>query len=186
MSFQIESAGNKSYGLIINKNGQALVSSTQIPVLTEAAELGNSYYLSSGFVSVTAAQTDSAIIYIENTFNKDVRLDILRTCGTQIQKWTCLHSVATGTIVSDNSGSFINNIKLGSGNIFPAKSLKATAGGKTFTDGNLFSQWINPVGQSTQVLDGAVIISPGKSLGFKVDVLSDADVCITILAHICD
>jgi len=186
MSFQIESSGSKSYGLMINKNGQALVSSTQIPVLTEAAELGNSYYLTSGFISVTAAQTDSAIMYIENTFNKDVRLDILRTCGTQTQKWSCLHAVTTGTIVTDNSNSFNNNIKLGSGNIFPAKSIKATAGGKTFTDGSLFSQWINPIGESIQIFDGAIIISPGKSLGLKVDVLSDADVCVTALVHICD
>lgn len=186
MSFQIESADKTPYGLIINRKGQALTNSIIIPELTEAAEIGEAYYLATGFVAVTAAQSDSAIMHIKNTFNKTIKIDKLRTCGTQVQKWILLKGPTLGTIIDDDVTCYENNLNLGSGNLWPAKCVRATVGGKTFTDGGIMSQWINNVGESMQEFSGSIVISPGKTLGLKVDVLADADVCVTILIYLCD
>jgi len=178
--FQIESAGTNSHGMLVNAKGQAQTRSVTLPRITEATVKGRAFYIHSGFVSLTSTGSFNGIAYIKNTSQLNMNVHSIRTCGEMVQQWELYRNPTTGTLISSGSAKIPQNLNFSSGGVFNGTVL-AGADGYTITDGNLLAHWINPVGHSTEELQGSLILGPNNTMALQCKPASSGNVCIAIL-----
>jgi hypothetical protein len=147
-----------------------------------SAELGESYYLISDFVTLTTTGSYNGMLYIKNTSNKNLHIAYVRTCGTQVQQWKLTKQPTTGTLISGASAANQENLNFTSGNSFGGLVYKG-ADATTITDGTLLAQWINGAGHSNTNMEGAIILGNGDSLALSCQPAVAGTFCVTVLAY---
>lgn len=184
MSEQIRDGTGKGYLAQVNDRNRLATDGVMESFLRDISAVSElSYYLATGFVSLTTTGSDNAILYFKYTGTKKLSLFSVRTCGTATQQWIFLKNPTAGTIVDDASAGTAINLHLVSSNTLSTTIYKASADGKTFTDGTAMAQWINETGHSIADLDGSLIMSQNESVGLTCKISVAAIVCITILCY---
>lgn len=166
--------------LIVNAEGQAQVMAEVQGQATHNAELGNTFIISSGFISASAtADTTSAILYVKNTSTtKKIHLGLFRTCNEAAMKW--IMKTGATALSSETLVTPLNSL------VGDAATLDATvnigAQNATVTGGTTFASWINNVGHSSPDYRGAIILNPNQTFTLECLPFASvaAEVCITI------
>ncbi len=179
----IQDGTGNGYSAGVNAENKLLAQTESVSELaTISKEKGEAYYLKSGFIALTTTASFSGIFYLKNaSTDKEIAIHQLRTCGTVVQEWDLIKNPTAGTLISAGTASVIENVNTGSSKTLGATALDG-ADALTVTDGNNWAQWINGVGHSTAVLDGALILAPGDALALTCKPAAAGDVCVTIIA----
>lgn len=147
---------------------------------------GESYIITSDFVSLTTTASFTGMLYIKNTdTSKNLFVDKVRVCGTgsSMNAMQCkfFKNPTTGTLISDENDGIVVPANLGSNETFPGLVYAASADAKTVTDGTQFSQFtIHLPGHTIQEYDGALIIPGGSSLAIAVQPGASTTACIEV------
>jgi len=169
----IESAdnGNKAK---VDEKGRLKTFAISEGYSIEAAELGESFNINSGTVTLTGNATTSAVAYFKNEEDKDFVIENVLTViggstgGTGNYTVRVIKNPTTGTIVSGAVGfDTVVNRNFGSARGLGALSYKG-AEGNTITDGVTFA---NTIRTSASVIefDADVIVLPkNSSIGIEV------------------
>ena len=182
---EIESAGREGTGLLVNTKGQALTQSLIEPRVAEATIDGKAFYLHSGFISLTTAAGFSGALFLRNDSQNKLSIHSIRTCGTVVQQWEMYRNPTAGTLISGGTAKTPQNLNFSSGGVFNGTVL-AGVDGHTVTDGDLMAHWINDVGHSTELLQGAMLLGLNNTLALKCKPATNGEVCIAILASFRD
>jgi hypothetical protein len=166
----------------VNASNELHVRARGVPRISEVTKnQEESYYLHSGFVNLTTTGSFSGIIYVKNNSAKDLCLQMVRTCGNQVQQWEWYRNPTAGTLISGGTAKTPQNLNF-SANKDAAATVLAGSDGATVTDGTLAAHWINDVGHSSEMIDGAVMLGSGNSLALMCKPAAAGAVCVTILA----
>lgn len=185
MATQLENGHGNCYRAKINSDGRLW---TEAATLTDLAvtsrEEGESYtFHTAGFINITTTDTETAVFYLKNTSTtKQLEIHDIRTCGDQVQKWVLYFNDTGGTIISNATAAGSGNMNRRSSKTADADVYKG-ADGVTRSGGTQGPQHINGVGDSTNHLEGALILGRNDSITLTCEVASAADVCVLITAH---
>jgi len=183
MEFQLFGATVQSYGMGVNSEGRGLVESVEITNLTNAARKGKAFLLTSDFISLTPGSPliHNGIIFLKNTSDTEImKIDRIRTCGTQTNRWRMIKNPSTGTLISSGSSISFNNTNFTSGIVAPATA-KVGSNGSTVTDGTLIGQWINGTGHSLEEYRGGIQLGTNDCIALTCYVEAAASVCANLL-----
>lgn len=185
MSTQILDGSGSGYAAKVNSlNRLETFSIIENRVADVSKRTGLSFVLASDFISLTTTGSFNGIMYVKNESDKyDLYIDKVRTCSdimgnVQIR---ILRNPTAGTLVSDANLADQLSANVGKEEPFDGLAYSASGDGKTVTDGENFSQFINhSPGHSIQEYDGAVIIPRGKSIAM----VAKPSVAMTLCAEI--
>lgn len=147
---------------------------------------GESFIITSNFVSLTTTASFNAMMYIKNNdTDKNLFIDKIRVCGTGTamgyMQTKFIKNATTGTLISDENSALIVPSNLGSNVDFGGVSYTANADGKTVTDGSQFSQFsIHLPGHTIQEYNGGLILPAGSSLAILCKPSYATEACIEI------
>lgn len=147
---------------------------------------GESFIITSDFVSLTTTASFNGMLYVKNTnVSKNLFIDKVRVCGTgsSMGSGQCIFykNPTTGTLISDVNDGIVVASNLGSNEVFDGLVYAASGDGKTITDGTQFSQFtIHLPGHTIQEYEGNLIIPNGSGLGIAVKPSYASEVCIEI------
>lgn len=149
----------------VDKTNKLTVLSVQESEIQEATEVGDSYNMNSGLITLTN-DSESGILYLKNNEDRDYDVDSIvvilgpSTGGltTDTTRIRIYKNPTTGTLISDkNTVGLINsNGKFNSKNLLQADVFSASGNGKTITDG-------------TPHIES--LISPGSRVPFPITVV---------------
>ncbi len=187
MGQQIEDgAGTGKRVRVTNTNRLETFSITESRLADISLRDGESYIITSDFVSLTTTASFSGMLYVKNTdTSKNLFIDKVRVCGTgtSMNAMQCkfFKNPTTGTLISDANDGIVLPANLGSNVTFTGDVYAASADGKTVTDGTQFSQFtIHLPGHTIQEYDGALILPGGSSLAIVVQPSAATTACIEI------
>jgi hypothetical protein len=187
MGQQIEDgAGTGKRAKVDKSNRLETFSITESRIADISLREGNSFIITSDFISLTTTASFSGMLYIKNTnTDKNLFIDKVRVCGTgtSMNAMQCkfFKNPTTGTLISDANDGITIAANLGSNNIFTGDVYAASADGKTITDGDQFSQFtIHLPGHTIQEYDGALILPGGFALAIAVQPSAATTACIEI------
>jgi len=144
---------------------------------------GKSYILATDYISLSTTASFNALAYIKNNSDKDLLIHSMRTCSdaTGSMQIRLLSNPTAGTIVSDANVGDQLPANVGSSEPFGGLFYSASGDGKTFTDGDNLSQFINKSpGHSVQDYEGSIVIPKGKSIGLQVKPSVATTICCEI------
>lgn len=185
MSEIIEDGTGQGYSLKINNKNRASVSAENKPVMAVVSdENGDAHVFASGdFESITTTDTETGMLHLKNTSTtKNLHIYSVRTCADVINKWKIYKNSTGGTLITDQTAGSSNNLNIISQNI-PEVNCYKGADGKTISGGTMLEHWINDVGHSTEVFDGALILGRNDSVELTVELGSAGEVCCRIIAY---
>lgn len=185
MSEIIEDGTGQGYKAKINSKNRMLVSAENKPVMAiVSGEDGEAYVFASGdFISITTTGTETGLLHLKNTSTtKNLHIYSVRTCADVINKWKIYKNSTGGTLISEANAGSSNNLNVTSSNIADVNCYKG-ADAKTVSGGTMLEHWINDVGHSTEVFDGALILGRNDSVELSVELASAGDVCCRIIAY---
>lgn len=151
-----------------------------------SARNGNSFILTSDFISLITTGSFNGMMYLKNTDpTKLIFIDKIRICGTGSSMGSLqtkfYKNATTGTLISDANAGITVASNLGSNNDFPGTVYSASADGKTITDGTQMSQFTSHLpGHTTQEYDGMLILPGGASLSIVAKPSYSTEACIEI------
>ncbi len=172
MSETIQDATGKGYGAKVDLDGRIHVDAINTDRESYSSQLGNSFNINTGLISLTNAATVNAVMYVKN--NEDYPLVItnffyqtgVSTGGSGDVLVSILRNPTTGTIISGATNSEINiNRNFGSSRALSVYSYKGSTG-LTFTNGDKALESI--LSTSTQriaISAGAITLPKGSSIG---------------------
>lgn len=182
MTIIVDGTG-KGYQARVDDDNLLRTKSVSVPQVTQYAETGDTYILSSGYINITDTGTDNAIYYFKNTStDRDYHLEFLRTCNDQPGHWRLIKNPTTGTIFNTPTSRTPVNSSFQSNNLISALSYTG-ADSETFTDGTEVATWIQPgPGHSIQEFQGGLDLGAGQAMGITYKPTSGTgDVCIMAL-----
>lgn len=187
MANQIEDGTGKGYRAKVDANNRIeTFSITESRLADISLRDGESYIITSDFVSLTTTGSFSGMLYIKNTdTDKNLFIDKVRVCGTgtSMGALQCkfYKQPTAGTLISDANAGIVIPANLGSNNTFSGTVYAASADGKTVTDGTQFSQFtIHLPGHTIQEYDGALILPGGFALAIAVQPSYATTACIEV------
>jgi hypothetical protein len=147
-------------------------------------DTGQCYIFASGdYITISTTGTETGILHIKNTSQtKNLYIENIRTCGDQIQKWKLYKNSTGGTLISDETAGSKNNTAVYSGNTADATVYKG-ANAKTVTGGTMLEHWINAVGHSSEIFDGALILGFNDSIELSVELATGGDICCRVIGY---
>src|SRR5210317_1734856 len=154
----IDGTGSSYQAKVDNKNRLSTFAISEGKI-GDASKDGDSFVLASDFISLTTTASFNALMYIKNDSNKDLLIQTIRSCSdaTGTLQFRLLRNPTAGTIVSDANVADQLAANFGSNREFEGLAYSASADGKTFTDGDDFTQYINrSPGHSIEDYRGAV------------------------------
>ena len=171
----IQDGTGKSYGMKIDIDGRAHVDSVSTDREAYSSQLGYSFNINTGLITLTNAATDNAVLYVKNNENYNLVLTNVfyqtgaSTGGSGNIIVSVYRNPTTGTIVSGASAVEINaNRNFGSSRTLAVDAFKG-ATGTTFTNGTKVLESI--LATSTQriaVSAGAITLPKGASIGIQM------------------
>lgn len=153
---------------------------------------GNSFIITSDFISLTTTASFNGVLYVKNTdSSKLIFIDKVRVCGTgtSMNAMQCkfIKNPTTGTLISDANAGIAIPSNLGSSEVFTGTVYAASADGKTITNGDQFSQFtVHLPGHSVNEYDGSIILTGGTALGIEIKPSAATTACIEIQCWIED
>lgn len=144
---------------------------------------GKSFLLASDFISLTTTASFNGIMYVKNNDDLSLYINAIRTCSdasgsAQIR---ILSNPTAGTLISDANDSDKLSSNLGSSETFGGLSYAATGDGKTVTDGDQLSQFINrSPGHSIQQYNGSLVLPKGSSMAIVAKPSVATTLCVEI------
>lgn len=159
---------------------------TESRIADISARKGESFILTSDFISLTTTGSFNGLQYIKNTnTEKDLYIDKIRVCGTGSSmgyvQCKLYKNPTTGTLISDANDGITVPSNMGSNEVYDGLNYAASADGKTVTDGEQFSQFtVHLPGHTTQEYQGNLIIPSGKSIAILGKPSYASEVCIEI------
>ena len=153
-----------------------------------STELGNSYNINTGEISITA---DSAVLYFYNGEEQDIFIDAIAVgvtdgSASDIQKVKVIRNPTAGTIVSGAAVVAMNsNSNFGSAKSLSNSAAYKGASGSTFTDGTDHAL-IYMTDNGRLYANLPTLVPKGSAIGIEIDVsLSSGAVTIyaALLCH---
>jgi len=152
--------------------------------IADISKTGYSFLLATDFVSLTTTGSFNGIMYIKNTdSNKSLFIDSVRVCGdtTGNAQIRYLRNPTAGTLISDANDADQLSANAGSNIPFPGLAYSASGDGKTVTDGDSWSQYIQrTAGHSSEIYNGAIIIPNGSSLAISAKPSVAMTLCMAV------
>jgi hypothetical protein len=172
----------------VDNDKRLQTSSVITPVSAHIAEDdGQTYMLASDFISLTTTGSFNALMYVKNTSaTRNLHIETIRTCSTDTGsiQIRLIKNPTAGTIISDANDSDKLNSNFSSNNSFSGLSYAASGDGKTITDGENFTQFINrSPGHSIQEYSGGIILGPGDSIGLTAKPSASTTICVEIQTY---
>ena len=164
----------KSYAMKVDINGNAHVDAITTDRESHTSQLGYSFNINTGLITLTNAATDNAVLYVKNNENYNLVITNVfyqtgaSTGGTGNIIVSIYRNPTTGTIVSGASAVEINvNRNFGSSRTLLADAYKG-ATGTTFTNGTKALESILATAtQRIAVSAGAITLPKGASIGIQ-------------------
>jgi len=144
---------------------------------------GNSFLLASGFVSLTTTGSFNGMLYLKNTSDDDLYIATIRTCSDTAGNLQVkiIKNPTLGTLISDANVALKASSNYGSSKEFGGLVYSASGDGKTVTDGDDSTTFINhSPGHSIQEYQGAIIIPKGKSMAIVTKPSVATTACVEI------
>ena len=168
----IQDGTGKSYGAKVDIDGRLHVDSIGTDREAYSSQLGNSFNLNTGRITLTNASTENAVMYVRNNENFPLVLTNFfyqtgaSTGGSGNIFVEIIRNPTTGTIVSGATAGDINvNRNFGSSKTLDVIFYKG-ATGLTFTDGSTALESILATAtQRIAVSAGAITLPKGSSVG---------------------
>ena len=177
-----DGAGN-GYQAQVSSINRLLTDSVTTPVFAERSDTnGDAYVAITDHVSMTTTDTETGNLYIKNTGTRNILVHSIRTCGTVVSLWKMYTNSTTGTLISAATDAYVNNLNLSSNNVSTVNAYRGV-NGSTVTNGTFFEQWINGTGHSEEFFNGALIISPQKSIALTVEVATAGTICTRLIYY---
>ena len=159
----------------VNIDNTLAVHSISLTEAEHATDLGDSYNISSGLITLTTAG-ESGIIYFKNNEERNIHIDSIiiilgATTGgvtTDSTRVRIYSNPTTGTLISGAvTADIVQNRNLGATSALAADVYKG-AEGSTITDGaNLLESLLNPASRVDFGLD--LTLPKGKSIGVSLE-----------------
>jgi hypothetical protein len=170
----IQDGTGKSYGAKVDIDGRLHVDSIGTDREAYSSQLGNSFNLNTGRITLTNAATDNAVMYVKNNESSPLVLSNFfyqtgaSTGGSGNIYVSVIRNPTTGTIVSGATAGDINvNRNFGSSKALDVTFYKG-ATGTTFTDGQVALESILPTStQRIAVSAGSITLPKGSSVGIR-------------------
>jgi hypothetical protein len=141
---------------------------------------GRSFIIASDFISLTTTGSFNGLLYLANSSElRTFFVERLRSCSTATGtvQFYLIRNPTTGTLISDANAALQASANLNSPLSFEGDAFSASGDGKTVTDGENFSNFINRApGHSIQEYGGLIVMPPGSSMA----VVAKPDVATTI------
>jgi len=186
MSFEIiDGTGSGKRAKVNDRNRLETLSIVSSRIADVSLKSGNSFILTSDFISLTNTSEFNSVLYLKNTASdKIIFIDKIRICGTGTSmgfvQTKMIKNPSAGTIISDETPAIVSTANLGASTDFEALVYKG-GDSKTITDGSQFSQFtIHLPGHTIQQYDGALILQGGNSLAINVKPSYATEVCIEV------
>ena len=147
---------------------------------------GESFILTSDFISLTTTASFNGMMYIKNTDpDKILYVDKIRICGTGTSmgyvQSKFFKNPTTGTLISDANAGLAVPANLSSTVDFVGVVYAASGDAKTITDGIQFSQFtVHLPGHTIQEYQGSLILENGASMGIACKPSYATEICIEI------
>lgn len=186
MAQQIEDGtGTGARAKITDNNRLETFSITESRSADISLRNGETFILTSDFISLTTTGSFSALMYVKNTSQKNMFIDKIRICGTGSSmgdlQTKIIKNPTTGTLISDANAGISVPSNLGSNVSFTGLNYAASADGKTITDGTQFSQFtIHLPGHTIQEYDGALIVPGGSSFSIEGKPSYASEICVEV------
>jgi len=190
MATEIQDGTGSGARAKVNKEGRLTVDAvTDKHITHEAKDDGEAYVLASGFIDLTTTGSFNGLMYIKNlSSDKHFHIQRLRVCGgaTGSVQFKILKNASTGTLISDANAAYSTNSNFASGNELEGRCtvLGASGDGKTVTDGEYFTQFIQKTaGHSIQEYDGIIMLHKNHSLAIVAKPSAAMTVCVEVLGY---
>jgi hypothetical protein len=185
MGQQIEDGTGTGARVQVTKDNQLLtfaVSENRVADVSKRS--GDAFLIASDFISLTTTGSFNGLLYIKNNNAKSLFIQTIRTCSDAASASMQLRMIknpTTGTLISDANAADATSSNLGSSNTFDGDAYTASGDGKTVTDGDNLTQFINrSPGHSIQDYEGAIVIPKGQSLAITCKPSAATDICIEV------
>lgn len=186
MAEQIKDGTGSGYLAKVNSNNRLEVLAVSRSRIADiATDEADSFIIASGFISLTTTASYNGLLYIKNNSStKSIIIGTVRVCGngssgSVLVKY--IRNPTAGTLISDGNLAQQYSGNLGEDKVFDGLAYSASGDGKTVTDGNDFTQYINVLpGHSIQFYDGAIVIPNGKSIAIVVKPSIATTICTEV------
>jgi len=152
--------------------------------VADVSKTGYSFLVATGFVSLTTTGSYNGLVYIKNnSTRRDIFIKTVRTCSTDTGsiQLKLYRNPTTGTLISDANPADQFSANAASSVVFDGLAYSASGDGKTVTDGDNWTQFINrSPGHSIQDYDGAIVIPGGKSMALAAKPSVSTTICVEI------
>ena len=173
------------YTASVSETNKLQTTAVSIPVMTEVSrQIGQSFVFASGdFINITTTNTEYGFLFIRNdSTTKDLHIQSIRTCGTQLQKWKLYANITGGTLLTGETAGSDNNLNLGSSNASDVTVYKG-ANGVTHSGGTMLEHWITDIGHSREDFEGALVLSPSDNIVVSIETPVAGDFCSRIIGY---
>jgi hypothetical protein len=185
MAEEIKDGTGGGYIAAVNEQNRLEVFATTEEFVADVSHRnGEAFILASDFVALTTTGSFNAIMYIKNNSDKDLYIRSIRVCGdgSGTAQIRLIRNPTSGTIVSEANLADQLSSNFGSTKQFEGLAYSASGDGKTLTDGDNFTNFINHLpGHSTEDFRGAVILKKGSSLGITCKPTIATNFCVEVV-----
>lgn len=183
MSF-IEDGAGTGYKMKVNNQNKGTVLADTEKKYAEISERTERcfVYASGDFISLTTTDTETGILHVKNTSELTLRIESIRSCANVINLWKLYRNSTGGTLITDANTATSSNLNISSPVTVSADYFKG-ADSKTVSGGTMIEHWVNDVGHSTEIFDGALILNKNDSIQLSVEVPSAGKVCCRITGY---
>lgn len=182
MSINIEDGRGTGKVLGVSDQHEVLVHGRTVSHPTHSSIVDGTAYCihTNGSVALTTTASFSGLWYVYNDGASPIYIWQIRVGSDSAFEWEIYKNPTTGTLIS--AGTDVTPPQL---NFASAMTLSATtkygADGSTITDGTLLTHGISGAGESTINIDGAMVLTTGKSIAMQVKPSAAGDVAICAL-----
>jgi hypothetical protein len=152
--------------------------------IADISKSGYSFLVATDFVSLTTTGSFNGLLYIKNnSTDRNIFIKTVRVCssGTGYMQIRAIRNPSAGTLISDANSADKLSANAGSNVVFDGLAYSASGDGKTVTDGDNWTQFINKSpGHSVQDYQGAIVIPGGKSVAITAKPSVATTICIEI------
>lgn len=166
MTFRIGDGRGRGNEAGVNDNNKLETQAITIPEIAFlSAEKERAWVIATGFVSLTTTGAFNGLIYVKNTSTLPLHIETIRSCSNHSgsMQVKLIKNPTTGTLISDANSALVTNANLTSTANFSGVGYGASGDGKTITDGDDATQFINgSPGHSIQQYQGGCSSRSGR------------------------
>lgn len=155
----------------------------------ESKDDGEAFVIATDFISLTTTGSFNGLLYFKcTTSDQNFHIEKIRICssGTGYMQIEVTKNPTTGTLISDANAALTNPLNFGSSKVINGRAdvYSASGDGKTVTDGDKLTQYINKSpGHSHQDYEGSLILHNGDSIAITCKPSIATDICLELLGY---